>query len=171
MPFNIEFPDFDAATLPAIPAHWIDQSWKNDACPSFIIGESITVYIDYAKPDDREHPETPRFVLFNDEQDVLHTSDDWNDALVALIGERFAAVLREWLSPKDFAEMKRLNQTPAFAAGCCASHNYCDANMAMDQARRDILGDVDLDADNAEQVAQWNAAWDYARQHHIGCAP
>jgi hypothetical protein len=30
-----EFPDFPLESLPEIPADWDDQSWHNDACPSF----------------------------------------------------------------------------------------------------------------------------------------
>lgn len=59
MSYRTAFPDFDPATMPAIPAGWNDQSWRNDACPSFVTGE-YTVWIDYADPAKRENG-GPRF--------------------------------------------------------------------------------------------------------------
>jgi hypothetical protein len=38
MSYREEFPDFDPAAMPAIPQHWGDTSWHNDACPSFDAG-------------------------------------------------------------------------------------------------------------------------------------
>lgn len=85
----------------------------------------------------------------------------------AWIADVFAAMLRLDLSPEQFAEMKRLNQTPQYAAGSCASHNYCDANDVMAAAFKQVVGrpsDPSSDAD----AALWNAAWDLARERHIG---
>jgi hypothetical protein len=84
------------------------------------------------------------------------------------LADRFAAVLKEWLTPQEFAEMKRRNETdPTYADSACASHDFCDANMAMDVAWREIIGGS-IDADKEEQAALWNAAWADARQRHIG---
>lgn len=86
-----------------------------------------------------------------------------------LIADRFAEVLRSWLTPDEFAEMKRLNETPEYADGCCASHNYCDANMAMDEAWHAIKGSA-INADDETQAALWNQSWELARALHLGCA-
>jgi hypothetical protein len=48
--------------------------------------------------------------------------------------QRFDAVLREWLTPVEYTSMLMLNRTPAYAGNVCASHDYCDANMAMAEA-------------------------------------
>lgn len=84
------------------------------------------------------------------------------------IADRFATVLREWLTADEFEEMKQLNATSEYATGCCASQNYCDANMAMDTAIKQILPGANIDADDETQAAVWNAAWDLARKRHIG---
>jgi hypothetical protein len=69
------------------------------------------------------------------------------------------------------AEMKRRNETdPTYANLSCASrasHDFCDANMAMDSAWRHLIG-TEINADDEEQAALWNAAWEIARQRHIG---
>lgn len=64
--------------------------------------------------------------------------------------QRFDAVLREWLTPAEYAEVLRRNGTPEYS-DCCASHDFCDANMAM----LDALG-AGLAADDAMWCAAWN---------------
>ena len=78
------------------------------------------------------------------------------------LAAEFVAVLTEWLTPAEFAEMQRRNVTAG--EGVCASHDFCDANMAMDEAFTHALGrkpDVMDSDDGAEgrDVALWNAAW------------
>lgn len=89
MTFRTEFPDFDPATLPAIPAGWTDQSWHNDACPCFNAGNGKVVFIDYADPTLREWPEGKRFTVQGDPEmvdhnDVLFETDDWAELLKAV---------------------------------------------------------------------------------------
>lgn len=87
MTFQIEFPDFDAATMPAIPADWTDASWHNDSCPCFNTGKGVVVFVDFADIDLREIPETgDRFSVHADPEihnhnDVLMATDDWNEVL------------------------------------------------------------------------------------------
>ena len=84
-----------------------------------------------------------------------------------MIAEAFAANLRQALSPEDYAEMKRRNQTEEYAKGCCASQDFCDANMAMDAAFTKIVGRP-LDFGSDDDTALWNEAWETARQKYIG---
>ena len=86
MTYREEFPDFDPATMPPIPTHWIDQSWHNDACPSFNAGNGKVVFIDFADPYLREVEGGPRFTVHadpetNDHNDVLFEADDWQFVL------------------------------------------------------------------------------------------
>lgn len=76
--YRTEFPDFDPATMPIIPA-WLDTSWHNDTCPSFQ-SETVRIFIDYADPQQREIAESVRYsVHANDNAmaDVLFYADDW----------------------------------------------------------------------------------------------
>jgi hypothetical protein len=89
------------------------------------------------------------------------------DQQVTAIAEAFAEVMRQWLTPAEFAEMKVLNETPAYADGSCASHNYCDANMAMDAAYSGVTGrSVMHDAETGG--ALWSDAWVLARKLYLG---
>jgi len=85
-----EFPDYDTATLPAIPAGWAETSWRNDACPSFQIGDKAVVFVDYADVKQREVRSARRFNVLSIEDATLdHTllsTDDWAD-VVALAKE------------------------------------------------------------------------------------
>ena len=50
-----EFPEFDQSTLPSIPDTWIDNSWHNDASPSFVVeSASVQVFISEANESERE---------------------------------------------------------------------------------------------------------------------
>lgn len=95
MTYREEFPDFDPADMPAIPSDWADESWHNDACPSFYVGcdaiDELRIYIDYADPDRREVKGNGRYiVLAGDDSECLLESDDWNAVL------RFVNELNEW---------------------------------------------------------------------------
>lgn len=88
------FPDYDPATLPSIPAHWVDNSWRNDACPWWVVEKpQLHVYVNYLNPADREIPATPRFFVLSIADATLDhvvlESDDWAEVL-ALVSLREA---------------------------------------------------------------------------------
>jgi hypothetical protein len=94
MTYRAEFPDFDPATLPAIPAGWTDQSWHNDACPSFNAGNGMVVFIDFADASLKEFEDTKRFTVhadpeIHDSNDVLFETDEWNECLAFLIAKKW----------------------------------------------------------------------------------
>lgn len=93
------------------------------------------------------------------------------DRQITAIAEAFAEVMRQWLSPAEFTEMKALNETARFADGCCASHNYCDANMAMMEAFDHVMQRSCTMGDSAQaeyDCAIWNDSWSLARKLYLG---
>lgn len=58
--------------------------------------------------------------------------------------DRFKEVLRRQLSPAELAAIDETNRRRA--DGSCATHDYCDSNMAMLQAVVELTG---LDEDEA----------------------
>ncbi len=89
--FQKEFPDFDPATLPSIPAGFEDVSWHNDSCPSFLNeAAGLIIFVDFANPAVRENPDTKRFCLNvwenGNTNESLAYSDDWQDILAAIDG-------------------------------------------------------------------------------------
>ncbi len=88
-----EFPDFDASTLPLIPAGWTDASWANDCCPCFETADKRwVVWIDYADPARREFADARRYTArplddegcIMDDHILAEHTDDWNVILKAI---------------------------------------------------------------------------------------
>ena len=90
------------------------------------------------------------------------------DQKVAAIAEAFSEVLRQRLSKDEFSEMKQLNETdPDGGSSICASHEFCDANIAMDTAFTQVTG-READACSEEDAAICSDAWELARILYIG---
>ena len=97
----------------------------------------------------------------------------WDDAFAAQpraverLADAFRDVITEWFDAGQIAETRRRNAA-YFAAGhsCCATHEFCDANMAMDEAMRRTFGTGPFGADghiNETACGVWNAAWEMAQ--------
>jgi hypothetical protein len=103
--------------------------------------------------------------------------------MAAALASAFATRLRNVISPADWKEMQRLNATPEYGGGVCASHDFCDANDVMAAAFESIFGrepggswDVNpdgsaVDPEKERQAladsALWNAAWAIAAERHL----
>jgi hypothetical protein len=84
MSYRDQFPDYDSATMPEIPAGWQDASRRNDSCPFFIVSQSLGVSVDYAKLEDRECQTGARFIVMEmrdgqhfESGGFLLETDDW----------------------------------------------------------------------------------------------
>lgn len=86
------------------------------------------------------------------------------------IAAEFTAILKEWLG-EDFKEVVERNRTET-DSGICHSHDFCDANMAMEEAFKKVVGrEPFLSEDEGEaqekrteeDSAVWSAAWDIAK--------
>lgn len=73
-----------------------------------------------------------------------------------VLGYAFAEQLLADIGMDNLKEVVRRNATPEYVR-CCASHDFCDANMSMDAALKkhgiDGLKNTDL----------WNKVWEYAK--------
>ena len=76
------------------------------------------------------------------------------------LARKFHELVREIL-PEHLEVIDEENRT---AEHTCASHDYLDANMVMDEAFTIIFG-RDMDAASEDDAALWNAAWDLAVRH------
>jgi|SRR5262245_10891625 len=57
------------------------------------------------------------------------------DAPITRIRDTFVSLLKQELSADDWREMLRRNGSAEYArTGCCASHDFTDANMVMADA-------------------------------------
>ena len=183
--YREEFPDFDPATMPVLPPGFVDQSWRNDVAP-FFVAERVGLWVHYAKPEDREVP-SRRFGVEVMDEDGSHapydsaehdqrfpcSTDDLSEALDAALGAQFAMVLDEWLEADEYAQVRQRNalDPQAAAGGCCHSHDFCDANMAMLEAfaviygREPVMGEDDpaMAAQQDEDMERMNRAWSVAK--------
>lgn len=84
MTYQTAFPDFVLDVT--IPAGFADVSYVNDSCPSWHDETNhLFLFVNYADPELREFPETPRFYLAkqNLQTDVSMTdlllTNDWQE--------------------------------------------------------------------------------------------
>ncbi|WP_432263359.1 hypothetical protein [Cupriavidus sp. TMH.W2] len=87
-------------------------------------------------------------------------------ACAEMLAKRFSAVLGEWLSTTELAIVVARNRACKDPL-VCHSHDFCDANMAMQQAIEEIkIGDSESLVTD-EQTDLMNAAWDIAKSNHF----
>ncbi len=81
---------------------------------------------------------------------------------VSELAMRFATELGEKLSSEDMDRLvERNGRDPKSAV--CHSHDFCDANVVMEEAWRRSFGGELFDEEEAEQLSVWNEAWQIAR--------
>lgn len=90
------------------------------------------------------------------------------DIHAVTLGNAFVARLEEQLGKTVMAEIKAANQLAGFDVSCCASHDFCDPNLAMFDAFSDIYGrDPDLSQPSKTDLNLMNAAWEYAGERGL----
>lgn len=86
------------------------------------------------------------------------------------LAHKFACLVKLELTPAQVAEVRRRNAK--YPPGICATHDFCDANVLMDYAFREIYGRGALESeDGSEQqesdCADWSAAWEIAKRDYL----
>lgn len=84
---------------------------------------------------------------------------------IVRIAEQFRANLRAALSGGELIEADRLNATPEYQ-GFCASHDFCDANVYMDEAFTTVVGrqpHLAIVQDTPSDSELWSSAWNLAK--------
>lgn len=174
-----EFPDFDVATLPEIPAGFEDVSWHNDNCPSFYNeADGLILFVDYADASQREFPETKRFSLnlVNTTVCVID-SDDWQSVLNAIVdvlhpvstdidsvirlAREFGSLIQQDLGRAEFRQVIERNKNEDDSS-ICHTHDFCDANMLMSQAFQTVF-ERPFDGNYDPHIKVWNDAWQVAK--------
>lgn len=91
---------------------------------------------------------------------------DVGNAIARALADRFAFELRGWLSRREWDEVLARNAREPADSAVCHSHDFCDANMAMDEAFAVVVGrtpDTGSDAD----AKLWSAAWADAKRRYL----
>jgi len=89
---------------------------------------------------------------------------------VAALAAEFARVMRTYLTPAEMDAVVATNEARELIARAkgkknetCATHDYCDANMVMDEAMHNLGHSTDGDPDEAGWGDLWNRAWGRAK--------
>jgi hypothetical protein len=77
------------------------------------------------------------------------------------LARKFIALLRQEVGTEGLAEIARINRDPPRSV--CASHDFLDANMVMQEAFEDVVG-RSPDSDSEEDAKLWTDAWAQAKQ-------
>ncbi len=86
------------------------------------------------------------------------------------IAKEFCTQLQDELGAAKVAKIARLNRTPKFQDGACATHDFCDANQVMLNAfeARGVAQPTDSKLGSTgwnKAIAIWEAAWNIAREN------
>jgi hypothetical protein len=76
-----------------------------------------------------------------------------------LIAREFSRIIRDWLTPEQLASVIASNSDDK---STCDTHDFCDANMAMDPAFNVVMGRSPAVQSNND-CATWGKAWDIAK--------
>lgn len=82
---------------------------------------------------------------------------------VKRLAEEFSKVLRIWLTPMQMAIVVERNSENTDER-VCHSHDFCDANMAMQDAFERVFGrEPRMDGGSDLDESLWGFAWDVAK--------
>lgn len=76
----------------------------------------------------------------------------------------FSNVLKSWLTEEEMKVVNTTNATDDYMDSSCASHDFCDANMAMDEAWKKLFA-KEISLQNQRQIDLWNKAWRIAKSN------
>ena len=95
-------------------------------------------------------------------------TNTFEDLTPSELAKSFSVVLRQWLTDSDISRINAANAASGYDPSVCASHDYCDANMAMLEAVSIAIGigvdDIDVDVSDARFCKLLSEAWAIAKR-------
>ena len=94
------------------------------------------------------------------------------------LAKEFSRVLNSWIPEKIFEVNLRNKEASYKLNNCCASHDFCDANMAMDEAFQKVMQREfvffndeypETEQQNEDDTDLINAAWNLAKENDFYC--
>ncbi len=80
------------------------------------------------------------------------------------IANVFSSVLHDWLTVKQMLTVIKRNKNYKYDPSVCASHDFCDANMAMDEAFTKIMK-REFNLQSSEDCSTFNHCWELAKKN------
>lgn len=179
-----QHPDEYSPGSGGIPCGMVDDSWGNDACPSYVMAAlpgaesegSLAVgllpyaklWVDHVEEEERELAGCRYTLDLSDEWTgnrlPLFESEDIAPVVVYLVALQFSLRLRQAIGASGVAYVNRMNRVDR-DGNVCHSHDKCDANDLMLQAMRDVFGwTEEFDPGMPDGIhGLWEAAWAAAR--------
>lgn len=77
------------------------------------------------------------------------------------IAQRFNELVRHYVGEAKWRKIVTDNE-PRMFSDVCATHDYCDANVFMDQAIKDVLKIRCRNINDDGFIATWSSAWSVA---------
>lgn len=77
------------------------------------------------------------------------------------LAKAFSEIVEREFTEKELAAVNAENSLRN--DDTCATHDYCDANMLMDEAYKKVFGE-EVDVQSEEAVDRWNSAWNLAKE-------
>lgn len=82
---------------------------------------------------------------------------------ITRLSQAFTTVVRSNFTIKELREINKRNKAYEIThPGCCATHDFCDANMLMAEAFHNAFK-REPDVGSEEDAQLWSAAWNDAR--------
>ena len=138
---------------------WISTTWRVEHEHKFYTIKQLTT-IGYSgslsvKEDNEETVIIP-----------LQINDPFEALRIYLVAQAFSRGLRAFLDEDQMEAINRKNMHNPEYKECCATHDYCDANVVMLNAFESALG-TEFDLREQYHVNLVNAAWDLAKIHRF----
>lgn len=99
--------------------------------------------------------------------------------LINQLSDEFSRLIVANFSAEQLAETIAKNHTPEYS-GCCATHDYCDANMVMDEAFQNIMNrefifwndeKPETEEQNRKDTDLVNQAWAVSKSKDFAVVP
>lgn len=152
-----ESPSFEGYYDPSV-------NWNGFACPYFTL-EVLDKIVEHFQ-DELRRDDFTRGSIYSPETGQLFSINNcywcWqiDTSEVDKLAIEFSKVLHSWLTPEEMTEVNIRNDEPRYKDhDCCATHDFCDANMAMVEA----MTTLKYDARDESSADLWNAAWIQAK--------
>lgn len=82
-----------------------------------------------------------------------------------MLSARFNEIVNREFSVEQLIEVNAKNKTDEYI-GCCGTHDYCDANMLMDEAFTEVIG-REVDVLSEDDCQLWSDAWDLSKDNEF----
>ena len=99
------------------------------------------------------------FLDIKEEGEIYQAEED---SRIEELKSAFIQVIQAWITAEDRTTIDLLNKNET-DKNVCHTHDFCDANMAMDEAFQDVF-DREFNLNSQDDMNMVNLAWDKAKE-------